>query len=143
MRGAVKVHVQFIFLQKWAGFGSVGPDRPQFTKEIFKPRWRNHFNKFAWGIARVPGRMPLIARFEDPCMRLSCDNRVAKQYTEGPSQHMGKFVFAVMAVQRRHQCTRRHYLMNDRKAVACLRSVDLPVHAISTKIELIPRARWN
>ena len=76
-------------------------------------------------------------------MRLSCDNRVAKQYTEGPSQHMGKFVFAVMAVQRRHQCTRRHYLMNDRKAVACLRFVDLPVHAIGIKIESIPRARWN
>jgi len=56
---------------------------------------------------------------------------------------MGKFVFAVMAVQRRHQHTRRHYLMNDRKAVACLRFVDLPVHAIGIKIESIPRARWN
>ena len=69
MRDTVKVHVQFIFSQKRAGFCSVALDLAQFTKEIFKPRWRNHFNKFAWGIARIPGRMPLIARFERPCTR--------------------------------------------------------------------------
>jgi hypothetical protein len=84
--------------------------------------------------------MPLTSRLEHPGPRLGRKHVVAEERAELPSQHVGIFVFPMMPVQRRCQSARRERMVNDRKALAGLASVDLPVDTETTKIKSVALA---
>jgi hypothetical protein len=52
-------------------------------------------------------------------------------------------IFAMVAMQRRHQRPGCQWVVNYGEAAAGLRAIDLPMRAKATKLELVASTEWN
>ena len=75
-------------------------------------------------VARVPERVPLVARLEDQVARARLDDVVTEQRSHATLENEAVLVLTRVLVERGGQRPRRHGVIDDRQPVAGLRSVD-------------------
>jgi len=75
-------------------------------------------------VARVPERVPLVARLVDQVARAGLDDLVAEQRAHAALQDVAVLVLARVEVQRGGEGARRHRVLDQREALAGLRAVD-------------------
>src|ERR687896_314427 len=71
-----------------------------------------------------PERVPLVARLEAQVARPRLDDVVAQQCAHAPLEDEAVLVLARVQVQRRGQRARRHWMLDERDALARLGPVD-------------------
>src|SRR5204862_7895226 len=92
-------------------------------------------------VARVPERVPLVARLVDEVTGPRLDDVVAEQRAHAPLEDVAVLVLARVQVQRRGERARRHRMLDEREALARLRPVDHEANADRSE-EALLRIAW-
>ena len=98
-------------------------------KKFSKPAGRDDLEDPARLVARVPERVPLVARLEDEVARAGLDDVVAEQGTHPSLEDEAVLVLARVQVQRGSERPRRHRMLHEREALARLVPVDHEANA--------------
>src|SRR5919109_4741023 len=100
----------------------------ELPEEALEPRRRDDLEDPARLVARVPERVPLVARLEDEIARPGLDDLVAEQRAHPPLEDEAVLVLAGVQMQRRRERPRRHRMLDEREALGRLAPVDHEAH---------------
>ena len=126
----------------WASASGSACDRAaqvvQLTEEALEAGRRDDLEDPARLVARVPERVPLVARLEDEVARPRLDDVVAEQRAHAALEHEAVLVLARVQVQRRGERARRHRVLDEREPLARVGPVDHEADADAAQEALAP-----
>ena len=120
---------------------SAPPMSFELAEELLEPGRRDDLEDPAGLVARVPERVPLVARLEDEVARAGLDDVVAQQRAHAPLEHVAVLVLAGVQVQRRGERARGHRVLDQREPLARLCPVDHEADADAAEEALLGLVR--
>src|SRR6476620_11335909 len=89
---------------------------------------RNYLQNSRWLLTGIPERMPLIARLENQVADVAVDDFVAEQCTDATFEYVTVLILTRMTVQGRTECSRRNWMLDERKSATGIFTVDHEAH---------------
>jgi hypothetical protein len=101
----------------------------ELAEVVLEPGRRDDLEDPARLVARVPERVPLVARLVDEVAGPGLDDVVAEERAHPPLHDVAVLVLARVPVQRRGERARRHRVLDEGEALGGLGAVDHEAHA--------------
>src|SRR5579864_2638092 len=147
LRHACEVHVQVVLCgQREQGSRIWWASRNRVHKrleEILEAGGCDDLQQPGWFVARVPERVPLIARLEDQVTGLAVDDLPTEVGSDTPFEYVAVFVLSVVAMQRSSQRPGWHRMLDEREPAAGFRTANHQPSADATEASRLAVLRTN